>query len=344
MKKIFLLLVLGLISINLYAQKTIMLKSSGVFNKHDVCYYNYEIRMDTKGRITYLEYSNYNERIEINYDDEITWTTYREGEKYNSKNNFLTDCTIVDTGKNLKIETDRGLWYLENGVFLLYDKHCQRLDGYCLYYKTKDGYITTHKDELIHAGNSTNVSNSLIASLKSNDKKINEINAKILFSYELVAYIPFLLSEEKYLGTTIKSYNASSELKEKKAHYKAENLRHIDGLPWASANGYGINDTITINLMIPCLKGFIFYNGFQSTSNKDLYKANSRVKKLRIKYLPNNQYIDVELADTPKKQIIMLDKLYYDSDFYENFEFTILEVYPGEKYKDLCIQSIQALY
>ena len=87
-----------------------------------------------------------------------------------------------------------------------------------------------------------------------------------------------------------------------------------------------------------------FYNGFQSENRPDLYKANSRAKKIRIKNLETGSSKDFSLKDSMEMQIISLLDLNIWSNVNTNLEITILEVYPGEKYKDLCIQAIIPVY
>lgn len=136
------------------------------------------------------------------------------------------------------------------------------------------------------------------------------------------------------------SYTASSFLVEGKTVYGAANLSSKDGLPWASANGYGINDTIQIKTIGNESLKLVFYNGFQSDSRPDLFEANSRVKKIEIKCVENNGIIKIDLKDSREAQIIDLKPLKIALTSYINLEIKILEVFQGEKYKDLCIQAI----
>ena len=140
--------------------------------------------------------------------------------------------------------------------------------------------------------------------------------------------------------TKAKSYKCSSELREKTAYYAAENLNTKGELPWASANGYGIGDVITIELPRDYNLQLIVLNGFQSETRKDLYIANSRVKRIRIKCIENEHAIDVELQDIQDEQRIDLSVLKMVYDSYVTLEITVLDIYPGERYKDLCIQAI----
>ena len=136
------------------------------------------------------------------------------------------------------------------------------------------------------------------------------------------------------------AYTSSSFLIEGTIIYGPDNLSSKRGIPWASANGYGIGDKINIEIPRSYTVKLGFYNGFQSDTRPDLYKANSRAKKVEIRCLETNEKIQVELNDSKEKQIVDLKKLdmKYNTDV--NLEITILEVYPGEKYKDLCIQAI----
>ena len=140
------------------------------------------------------------------------------------------------------------------------------------------------------------------------------------------------------------SYTASSFLVERTAVYGADNLESEQGLPWASANGYGINDTIQIKTLGHNKLQLALYNGFQSKERPDLYKANSRVKRIKIKNLETGTSSEFLLKDTSEKQIIYLNSLDITEKKYTTLEITILEVYPGDKYTDLCIQAIIPVY
>ena len=129
-------------------------------------------------------------------------------------------------------------------------------------------------------------------------------------------------------------------LTEGKTLYSPYNLASVEGLPWASANGYGINDTIQIKTLSYDNLQLSFYNGFQNKSRPDLYKANSRAKKITIKNLGNGKTTEIILKDTSEMQRISLKDLNLDKNGFVTLKITILEVYQGEKYKDLCIQAI----
>ena len=157
--------------------------------------------------------------------------------------------------------------------------------------------------------------------------------------------LPFILlfpKLEKYeKKNSIISYESASYLTEKDAVYSAENLSSLEGLPWASANGFGIGDVIYITVDINDKLNLSLFNGFQS-EKKYLYEQNSRVKKIEITNLDTNKKSSYVLKDTTEEQTITLQKHTDSANQVGRFAIKILEVYPGTKYKDLCIQAIIA--
>lgn len=157
--------------------------------------------------------------------------------------------------------------------------------------------------------------------------------------------LPFILLFPKLENFTKKnsiiSYESTSFLKEKDTVYSAENLGTIEGLSWASANGYGIGDIIYITADINDKFSLQLFNGFQS-EKKYLYEQNSRVKKIEITNLDTNQKSIYDIKDSAEKQTIPLQKKSASANQVGRYAIKILEVYPGTKYKDLCIQAILA--
>jgi hypothetical protein len=72
-----------------------------------------------------------------------------------------------------------------------------------------------------------------------------------------------------------------------------------------------------------------------------LYKANSRVKKLKLTIDDKTEYI-LELEDTMMPQIFDVNyKTSHAEKLYPiKAEFEILEVYKGEKYEDTAINTL----
>ena len=101
-----------------------------------------------------------------------------------------------------------------------------------------------------------------------------------------------------------------------------------------------ISDTITIKAPVRRDALIQFYNGYQSEKKPYLYKQNSRAKRLSVRYVEVGKTVEFNLADSPEKQSFAWNKYFGDDGEVATLEITILEVYPGSKYKDLCIQAI----
>lgn len=157
--------------------------------------------------------------------------------------------------------------------------------------------------------------------------------------------LPFLLLFSEFESyekiNTIVSYDATSFLIENNSIYSADNLNRITGLPWASSNGYGIGDVLSITVDINADLFLEFRNGFQS-EKKYLYEQNSRIKKIEIINIDTNQKLVFDLKDSPKAQSVLIQKNPKKNNQVGRFKIKILEVYPGTKYKDLCLQSLLA--
>lgn len=136
-------------------------------------------------------------------------------------------------------------------------------------------------------------------------------------------------------------FSATSSLKEKDYVYEANNLARIKTKePWVEGvSGYGIGEKIYMETY-----GKVLYilNGFLSYEKPYLWKQNSRVKKLRIKFLsnPEMQPVIIELneKDVLQKFVIMPD---FNSHLgVHKIEMEILDVYKGSKYDDTCVNGI----
>lgn len=308
------------------------------------------INTDASGRIIQIENQNDGYRISIDYEPEIKCKRIdlTDGTSdilnlgaftYNLKDNsFIVEEKI--NGKNYKYTFD-------NGVLEYSDANSNEVLSFYLYRKINNEIESMYNHVTFGDVDCYNYDYKydlkLIESLRLKDSKINQMNATILAYSDFESIMPLLLLETNYLSSP-KLYKATSELKEKKAFYSAENLKTQDKLPWASANGYGIGDVITIETPTASSMNLYFYNGYQSKERPDLYKANSRAKKIRIENKASKSKIEIELKDTPDAQIISMKALNLWFNVYSTLEITILEVYPGEKYKDLCIQAIIPVY
>ena len=131
--------------------------------------------------------------------------------------------------------------------------------------------------------------------------------------------------------------NASSTLSSQGANnYYSKNIHDWDPrTAWVEGKSdYGIGEYFEVNLPYGG-SNIIIFNGYQKSYST--WKNNSRVKKFKV-------YGD----NKPLCYLILNDKMgyqYFDltDDNYEIFRFEIIEVYQGEKWKDVAISEIASL-
>ncbi|GHV81283.1 hypothetical protein AGMMS49944_30740 [Spirochaetia bacterium] len=145
---------------------------------------------------------------------------------------------------------------------------------------------------------------------------------------------------------------STSELREGNIVYKANNVVKQDELsPWVEGkSGSGIGEKIRISqntenivaaqstLDVYRYWGIIISNGFIDYNKPYLYEYNNRVKKIRVSRGNPNEYVDIDIEDTPQFQYFEFqDALKTESNI---LEIEILEVYRGTRYDDTCINMI----
>lgn len=132
-------------------------------------------------------------------------------------------------------------------------------------------------------------------------------------------------------------YHSTSYLTESTTTYEPEHLQRKDGLPWASGNGKGIGDIISIKeFEHENPETLIIMNGYQDANHPDYYGKNSRVKALKITNRQTKKSKTIAVSDTKEEQRFSLKELGKGGEY----ELEILDVYNGSKYDDLCIQYL----
>ena len=134
----------------------------------------------------------------------------------------------------------------------------------------------------------------------------------------------------------IENVKASSYLKENGISYLPENLNFSNkktDMPWVEGvDGYGIGE----KLFFSGIGGsFHISIGYVSYKKPYLYTQNSRPKTIKLSVEGKPSFV-VELKDTPHYQQVMLPKSFNG----ETIVLEIMDVYPGTKYKDTCINNI----
>lgn len=133
------------------------------------------------------------------------------------------------------------------------------------------------------------------------------------------------------------SIRSSSFLVEGTTNYSPKNLNGVIKLtdPWVEGiQGQGINEYIGIKSNNA--KRLYISIGYVSYHKPYLYEQNSRPKKIQLS-VEGRYSFTYNLEDTPNFQTIDLPQRLKDND---ELILTILEVYPGTKYEDTCINSI----
>jgi hypothetical protein len=141
---------------------------------------------------------------------------------------------------------------------------------------------------------------------------------------------------------------ASSSLREGSRIYSPANINGKTGEAWSEGvPGQGVGEYLTVKNIEPGDIGALYISiGYVSYSKPNLYFENSRPKRLRIT-ADNEDFLYIDLKDTPDLQSILtrdLVKEYkYSSEFSAyvyDLKIEILEVYPGTKYTDTCINAL----
>jgi hypothetical protein len=126
----------------------------------------------------------------------------------------------------------------------------------------------------------------------------------------------------------------SSFLQENETSYDSDNLKNIRlWSPWVEGiDGSGIGEAIEIQCW--AANSLTMSIGFVSYEKPYLYRDNSRPKKIKIINLETANEFTIDLLDTPNPQRIMIPE---ESN---HIKIKIEEVYPGNKWNDMCINSI----
>ena len=137
--------------------------------------------------------------------------------------------------------------------------------------------------------------------------------------------------------------------------YSPDKLGYKIGECWVPAKP--LNEKLTLSIKyekIPLntqrnfsLGDFYISSGFVSFSKPHLYSENARPKKIRLSS-NTGKSITVELKDTPHFQLLPIKGagMFFVKEYGSSYDLTaeltieILEVYPGSKYQDLCVNAI----
>jgi len=273
----------------------------------------------------------------------------------NKKINIIIPCTYIQGKDHIKLETDIDVDKLfeedELQTSLTNEKNIPILKSKVLDYAISDYKALVENEEFVYNG-----------FLENEDKIPNDLMG--LYG----RYLPHFGTNG--IGGDSIEYAATSTLIDDKYNYNVLNLAdefNKDNSWVEGKKGYGIGEKIVLYTMYgnefckgnmlegygeflgeemvekdnynASLNGIYIVNGY--VQNEDLYKANSRVKKLKLTIDDKDEYI-LELEDTMMPQIFDVDyKVTYAERIYPiKAEFQILEVYKGSKYDDTAINTL----
>jgi len=209
--------------------------------------------------------------------------------------------------------------------------------------ETESAYSYEVRDGLkyIHLLEPTNKTFLLLES-KEFSVLINDRNFKETFGINTIYKSPKIRTWGIFEGCLIyqpRIIDASSFLTEGEIEYRPENLRsQSGGNPWVEgAAGNGIGQTITFekNVGHVDIHSLIISIGYVDFNKPYLYSYNSRPKEIRLWFDEKTKFYDIELADTPNPQIIHLPPFEE-----ERITLEIIDVYPGTKWEDTCINFL----
>ncbi|MDH3973310.1 MAG: hypothetical protein OEV42_03425 [Deltaproteobacteria bacterium] len=166
---------------------------------------------------------------------------------------------------------------------------------------------------------------------------------------EPIGDLVFLKGCSWYCGGYVEEITASSELRSNGSNtYLGKNAHDFEmKTAWVEGKkDYGIGEYVEYKFNFDRYENYdghlgitkiLLANGYKKS--KELWKANSRVKKLRM-YVNNEPYAILEIIDSFEIQTIDIGKFMFPPKTTTLIKFEIMEVYPGSKYKDVAISEL----
>jgi len=246
----------------------------------------------------------------------IAMKFFRPSDNLQIKEVDITTCT------NLKIQGNRITCGNFSGKFVLFLVYCKQGQPIEVPGILEDGDENEISLYDFYSKNCLNVTASSTLIEPSKSKNYYGAYNVTAQQYQLAPNCDFV--EEYYSGNLIFSFPAGGIDKA----YKGSGT-------WAEGlEGDGLNEWLKFDFVFPInITSIRIWNGLKIS--QALYKANGRVKKLLITTSTGEEKM-VNLRDKFEEQSIPVSF----SNAVNWVKITILEVYPGLKYKDTCISSV----
>ena len=200
---------------------------------------------------------------------------------------------------------------------------------------------STENDYIIknHKYSYSEQDNLTFLELEKNERFLCLANKDLCILYSGVESEPIYIGSNfiEFFGFPKKNgFIASSELKEGNKIYSSVDLCNINlDSPWVeAADDYGIGEYVIFNANCTYI---YFLNGYVSFQKPYLYTANSRVKKIKITFIDEENKLPIifSINDTPNPQ-----KLDLGFRCITRIKMEIIDVYKGDKYQDTCINGL----
>jgi len=160
----------------------------------------------------------------------------------------------------------------------------------------------------------------------------------LLVSVQLASQVP-----EGEIAVTASSTLPSSRT----SNYSPDNLFDGTNASWCEgAKGSGVGEYIQVDFRYPDVLDYLMMkNGF---GKEKYWSANARVQKMKVTNEEGESRI-ILLEDTPDLQVVGLNVIEESEDYLleasgglpgSSFTFEILEVYPGDRWEDLCLTEL----
>jgi hypothetical protein len=176
---------------------------------------------------------------------------------------------------------------------------------------------------------------------KATDKFLMLSNSTTCFLYKNPDPYPYVLgfsggyNRGELIFRTPENIKASSSLAESEKLYSPDQINLKLGEAWVEGvSGQGLHEKLFI--MQPNCTALYISIGFVSFTKPYLYQENSRPKVITVSVEKKFSFT-VDLLDTPNFQTIILPQRLGIND---QLVIEILDVYPGTKYEDTCINCI----
>ncbi len=232
--------------------------------------------------------------------------------------------TYITTCTNLKIQGNRITCDNFSGRLMMFIVYCVQGEPIEVPGILKDGYENEISLGDFYSKNGVNVTASSTLTEPSKSKNFYGAFNVLSEQYQITPACTIIQDHYSPLGSEISFFPAGEmDCSAKGAGVWAEGVE-----------GNGVNEWLKFDFVFPInITSISIWNGFKKSLA--LYKANGRVKKVLI-----------TTSNGEEKTVILSDKFEEQSmpvSFSQSFtwlKLTILEVYPGLKYKDTCISSV----